>query len=72
MLVSAVGIAIYYIWSAELTNRYGLMPVAAWNMLAGLVTMLPLAAWEMTDHSIELTAPSVLAIVYLGVMVTVV
>jgi drug/metabolite transporter (DMT)-like permease len=72
MLVSAVGIAIYYIWSAELTNRYGLMPVAAWNMLAGLVTMLPLAAWEMTDHSIELTAQSLLAIVYLGVMVTVV
>ena len=35
MLISAVGIAINYIWSAELTETYGLMPVAAWNMLVG-------------------------------------
>ena len=27
MLISALGIAIYYIWSAELTEKYGLMPV---------------------------------------------
>ncbi|APG87415.1 DMT superfamily inner membrane transporter protein (plasmid) [Sinorhizobium americanum CCGM7] len=72
MLVSAVGIASYYIWSAELTARYGLMPVAAWNMLVGLLTVLPLAGWEMTDHPVEITAAAVAAITYLGVMVTVV
>jgi drug/metabolite transporter (DMT)-like permease len=55
MLVSAIGIATYYIWSAELTNRYGLMPVASWNMLVGLLTVMPLAGWEMTSHPVEIT-----------------
>jgi len=72
MLVSAVGIAIYYIWSAELTTKYGLMPVAAWNMFVGLLTMVPLAGWEMTSHHVEITIQAMAAITYLGVMVTVV
>jgi O-acetylserine/cysteine efflux transporter len=72
MLVSAVGIATYYIWSAELTDKYGLMPVAAWNMLVGLLTVIPLAGWEMTVHPVEITLEAIAAIVYLGVMVTVV
>lgn len=42
MLVSAVAIAFYYIWSAELTEKYGALPVAAWNALAGLIAILPL------------------------------
>lgn len=71
MLVSALGIASYYIWSAELTNRYGLMPIAAWNMLVGLLTVLPLAGWEMTGQPIEITVQALAAIAYLGVMVTV-
>jgi O-acetylserine/cysteine efflux transporter len=72
MLVSAVGIATYYIWSAELTDKYGLMPVAAWNMLVGLLTVIPLAGWEMTVHPVEITLEAIAAIIYLGVMVTVV
>ncbi|OCC05522.1 hypothetical protein BA190_07770 [Labrys sp. WJW] len=72
MLISAAGIATYYIWSAELTEKYGLMPVAAWNMLVGLVTVLPLAGWEMTRQPVHITAQGLGAIVYLGVMVTVV
>lgn len=72
MLVSAVGIAAYYIWSKELSDAYGLMPVAAWNMLVGLVTVLPMAAWELSQHPLEITVEAVAAIVYLGVMVTVV
>lgn len=71
MLVSAVAIAFYYIWSAELTERYGTLPVAAWNALAGLVAILPLSAWELTYAPIEITAQALWAIVYLGVMVTV-
>ncbi|MEW6631510.1 MAG: DMT family transporter [Pseudomonadota bacterium] len=71
MLVSAVGIATYYIWSAELTEKYGLMPVAAWNMLVGLVAVAPLAGWELTRHPIEITVEAMAAITYLGVMVTV-
>jgi drug/metabolite transporter (DMT)-like permease len=72
MLISAVGIAIYYIWSAELTETYGLMPVAAWNMLVGLLTVLPLAGWEMSRQPVEVTAQALAAIVYLGVVVTVI
>lgn len=71
MLLSAVGIAIYYIWSAELTEKYGLMPVAAWNMLVGLLTVVPLAGWEMTQHSVDITVEGLTAIAYLGAVVTV-
>jgi len=71
MLLSAVGIAIYYIWSAELTAKYGLMPVAAWNMLVGLMTVIPLAGWEMSQHNVHLTVEALAAIAYLGAIVTV-
>ncbi len=72
MLVSAVGIATYYIWSAELTERYGLKPVAAWNMLVGLITVAPMAGWEMAHQRVEITIEALFAITYLGVMVTVI
>lgn len=72
MMVSAVGIAFYYIWSAELTEKYGLMPVAAWNMLVGLLTVMPMAAWEMGHEPVEITLAGLAATAYLGVMVTVV
>lgn len=72
MLVSAVGIATYYIWSAELTDQYGLKPVAAWNMLVGLITVAPMAGWEALRQPIEITPEALAAIAYLGVMVTVV
>jgi drug/metabolite transporter (DMT)-like permease len=71
MLVSAVAIAFYYIWSAELSARYGTLPVAAWNALAGLVAILPLAGWEMAGTPFEITAQAVWAVAYLGVFVTV-
>lgn len=71
MLVSAVGIASYYIWSKELSDRYGLMPIAAWNMLLGLLTVLPLSGWELAHQPVTVTVEAVAAIVYLGVMVTV-
>jgi len=71
MLLSVVGVAFYYIWSAELTAKYGLMPVAAWNMLVGLMTVIPLAGWEMSQHNVHLTVEALAAIAYLGAIVTV-
>lgn len=71
MLLSAVAIAFYYIWSAELTEKYGTLPVAAWNALAGLVAILPLAGWELAHEPMQITMQAVWATVYLGVMVTV-
>jgi O-acetylserine/cysteine efflux transporter len=72
MLVSAAGIAWYYIWSKELSDAYGLMPVAAWNMLVGLITVLPMAGWELMHQPVVITWEAMAAIVYLGVAVTVV
>jgi drug/metabolite transporter (DMT)-like permease len=72
MLVSAIGIASYYIWSAELTEKHGLLPVAAWNMLVGLITVVPLAAWEDAHQPVNITIEAIAATAYLGVMVTVV
>lgn len=71
MLVSAVAIAFYYIWSAELTEKYGTLPVAAWNALAGLIAILPLAGWELAHEPVQITMQGIWTIVYLGVMVTV-
>jgi drug/metabolite transporter (DMT)-like permease len=71
MLVSAVAIAFYYIWSAELTGKYGTLPVAAWNALAGLVAIVPLCGWELAHEPVHVTPQAVWAIIYLGVMVTV-
>lgn len=71
MLVSAVAIAFYYIWSAELTARYGTLRVAAWNALAGLVAILPLAGWELAHTPVQVTLQAAWVVVYLGVMVTV-
>ncbi|MFK0276384.1 DMT family transporter [Ensifer sp. NPDC090286] len=71
MLVSAVAIAFYYIWSAELADRYGTLPVAAWNALAGLVAILPLAGLEMENTSYQVTAQTLWTVVYLGVLVSV-
>jgi drug/metabolite transporter (DMT)-like permease len=71
MLVSAVAIAFYYIWSAELSERYGTLPVAAWNALAGLVAIAPLAGWEMAHKPVQITVQAAWVVVYLGVLVTV-
>lgn len=71
MLLSAVAIAFYYIWSAELAEKYGTVPVAAWNILAGFVAILPLAGWEATHTPFQITAQAVWVAAYLGVAVTV-
>lgn len=71
MLVSAVAIAFYYIWSAELSEKYGTVPVAAWNILAGFIVILPLAGWEALHTSFQFTAQTIWVATYLGIAVTV-
>jgi drug/metabolite transporter (DMT)-like permease len=71
MLVSAIAIAFYYIWSAQLAEEFGTMPVVAWNAFAGLIAILPLAGWEMAHTSIQITAQSIWVAAYLGIAVTV-
>ena len=71
MLVSALAIAFYYVWSAQLTEEFGTKAIAAWSTLFGFVALLPFAGWEMLRTPIQLTAQAFWVAVYLGVMVTV-
>ena len=71
ILLSAVAIAFYFIWSAELSARFGALAVTTWNSLAGLIAILPLAGWEMAHTPFQITTQAVWAIAYLGVVVSV-
>jgi O-acetylserine/cysteine efflux transporter len=59
MLVSALAIAFYYVWSVELTDAYGTAPVAAWSTLFGFLALLPWAGWELWHAPIQITAHAV-------------
>ncbi len=71
LLLSAVSIAFYYVWSLELTDEFGTIAVAAWSTLFGFIAMLPFAGWEMWHAPIHFTAQAVGVAAYLGVVVTV-
>lgn len=71
MLLSAVAIAFYYVWSFELTREHGTAAVAAWSTLFGFVALLPWAGWEMWHAPIHITAQALAVAAYLGIAVTV-
>jgi drug/metabolite transporter (DMT)-like permease len=48
VLLSAIAIAFYYVWSVELTNLYGTATVAAWSTTFGFLALLPWAGWEIS------------------------
>jgi len=70
MLLSALAIAFYYVWSHELTNVYGTATVAAWSTTFGFAVLLPWAVWEATRVPFQITAEALGAAAYLGVAVT--
>lgn len=71
ILLSAVTIAFYYVWSVELTTAYGTATVSAWSTLFGFLVLLPWAAWEMSQTSVYLTLQGAATAAYLGIVVTV-
>ena len=71
MLLSAVTIAFYYVWSVKLTARYGTVTVAAWSTLAGFVVLLPFTAWEIGHTPFQIGPIAVASAAYLGLLVTV-
>jgi drug/metabolite transporter (DMT)-like permease len=71
LLLSAVAIAFYYVWSVELTDELGTTTVAAWSTLSGFLAMLPWAGWEMWNVPLRVTARGAGVAAYLGVVVTV-
>lgn len=70
LLASALAIAFYYVWSAEITAEFGTEAVAAWSTVFGFVALLPFAAWEMSHQPVRLTAEAICVALYLGVLVT--
>ncbi|TDG03447.1 EamA family transporter [Paraburkholderia guartelaensis] len=71
LLLSAIAIAFYYVWSVELTSAYGTGTVAAWSTLFGFIALLPWSISEFRHVPIHVTTEGVAAAVYLGVVVTV-
>lgn len=71
MLASALAVAFYYVWSVELTERYGTVVVAAWSTVFGFAAVLPWAAWEASHTPFEITAQAVGAAAYLGLIASV-
>ena len=71
MLLSAVSIAFYYVWSVELTRTHGTPAVAAWSTLFGFIALLPFAGLEALALPITLTGTGIATAVYLGVAVSV-
>lgn len=70
MLVSALAVAFYYVWSVELTNRYGTVVVATWSTVFGFVALVPWAGWEAYHTPFELTGQALGSAAYLGLVVT--
>ena len=71
LLLSAVAIAIYYVWSVDLTKHYGAIAVSAWSTLFGFLSLVPWAWRDMADAALNLTMEATLCAAYLGLLVTV-
>lgn len=70
VLLSAVAIAFYYVWSVELAARHGTVTVVIWSTLAGFLALLPFTAWEVAAASYSLTPMAIASALYLGLLVS--
>jgi drug/metabolite transporter (DMT)-like permease len=71
MLLSSVAIAIYYVWSVELTVAFGVATVAAWSTLFGFLALIPWAGWQALREPSLPSLQSLAVAAYLGLVVTV-
>lgn len=71
LLVSAVAVAFYFVWSVELARQYGTIVTAAWSTLFGFIALLPWATWEAYHTPFQITGQALGAATYLGLVVTV-
>ena len=70
LVLSAVTIAFYYVWSVELAARHGTVTVVIWSTLAGFLALLPFTAWEVANASFAVTPAAIASAVYLGLLVS--
>lgn len=71
VLLSAVTISLYYVWSIEIAARHGTVAVVVWSTMAGFIAMLPWAVAEARRVPFDLTVEAFAAAAYLGLVVTV-
>ncbi len=71
ILLSAVAVAFYYVWSVQLTSQHGTATVAAWSTVFGFLALLPWTGWEVAHVPFVLTWEGLASAAYLGVVVTV-
>ncbi|HEV2281102.1 MAG TPA: DMT family transporter [bacterium] len=71
LLLSSVAVALYYVLSVELIERYSVLTIAAISSLAGAAALAPVAAWELGHAPMRLTASAITSVLYLGLLVTV-
>lgn len=71
VLLSAVTISLYYVWSIEIAARHGTVAVVVWSTMAGFIAMLPWALAEARRVPFDLTFEAFAAAAYLGLVVTV-
>ncbi|WP_245314332.1 DMT family transporter [Rhizobium sp. R634] len=70
MLVSALAVAFYYVWSVELSHRHGTVVVATWSTFFGFLALAPWAGLEAYRTPFEMTEQALGAAAYLGLIVT--
>lgn len=71
VLLSSIAVALYYVLSVELIERYSVMTVAALSSLAGAAALVPVSAWELGHAPMRVTPAAAAAVLYLGLLVTV-
>ncbi|HEV2359762.1 MAG TPA: DMT family transporter [bacterium] len=71
VLLSAVAVALYYVLSVELIERYSVITVAALSSLAGAAALVPAAAWELGHAPMRVTITGTAVVLYLALLVTV-
>lgn len=71
MVLSAAAIALYYVLSLEVIERYSVLTVTALTSLAGACGLAPFAVWEMRHSVVRFNAEGIAVLLYLAVLVTV-
>lgn len=71
VLLSAVAIALYYVLSVELIERYSVLTITALSSLAGAAALVPPAAWELGRAPVRATPAGIAVVLYLALLVTV-
>jgi O-acetylserine/cysteine efflux transporter len=72
LLLASICIAGYYVFSAEVALRVGVLQVSAWSTIFAAMYLSPVAIWTVSSGQIHPTGTAIGVVAYLSVLVTVV